>query len=421
MKENMHTIEIGKINLLGWLKSQSHSPRVYWSARDGRFELAGCGSAMIIKTSDISSFDDCFAKIDNILQTCDDNNSVRFLGGLCFDPARTSGPLWSNFPYLWYVLPAISITREDDRYYATFAAGATNDLAANDVKSGSLTDDLHLDIVSRIDRPDFSGWDDNIKRSLDMIAHHRIDKVVMARRTDFNLIEAVDPVDYLAILKRANRNCFAFMFEPTRGSAFIGATPERLYKLHNGMIESEAVSGTAMRGNTDGEDAILGMELLSSDKNKREHHFVRSDVIDRIGDLCDSVSTPSERTLLKLSNVSHIYSKMSGKLKADISIKDIINHLHPTPAVGGAPRDEALRFIRELEPFGRGWYAAPVGMIGRECSEMAVAIRSALVSGNGISLFAGAGIVPGSDPHEEWQELEHKIAPALKILGGATV
>jgi menaquinone-specific isochorismate synthase len=153
----------------------------------------------------------------------------------------------------------------------------------------------------------------------------------------------------------------------------------------------------------------------------REHGFVLGYVEEKLAELCDDIAEPSDRTLLRLSNVSHIYSKLSGKLRAGLSVGDVVGCLHPTPAVCGIPSENALRLIGELEPFHRGWYAGTAGIIGRDYSEMAVAIRSALVSDNKVSLFAGSGIVDGSTPTQEWLELEYKIAPALRILGGVLV
>jgi menaquinone-specific isochorismate synthase len=132
------------------------------------------------------------------------------------------------------------------------------------------------------------------------------------------------------------------------------------------------------------------------------------------------VSEPAERELLTLSNVSHIYSKVMGRLKPGISVGDVILRLHPTPAVCGSPRDGAIAVIRESESFARGWYAGPFGVIGNGFSDISVAIRSALVSEDRVALFAGAGIVSQSEALNEWQELEDKIAPALATLGGNT-
>ncbi len=240
----------------------------------------------------------------------------------------------------------------------------------------------------------------------------------MARRTDLRFTHRIDPVDLLGALIRAGKSSFGFMFEPDEDTAFMAVTPERLFKVDDNKIESEAVSGTIATGDNAPGGSAIGEALLSDEKNSREHGYVLDYLFERLGQICESVDEPSERTLLELATVSHIHSRLSGRLMAGYPTGTLVSHLHPTPAVCGVPTERALQLIRELEPFVRGWYAGPVGLVGRDFSEMAVAIRSALVSRRQVSLFAGAGIVHGSDARDEWTELEHKTMPALNVLSG---
>ena len=425
--------DIEKTDLLAWLKQQSVPPRVYWSSRDGEFEAAGFGTALSVIVDGRESTDDAYSQIDEILRLCDDD-PVMFLGGQAFDTPASGDSLWTGFARLEYVVPEVLVTRRSGCFSATVAVKVDADSSTDDVLSRiehilsemrfptrSIGQHLDAELKSRTDLPDFAGWSSNIGRSLEMIGKGNIEKVVMARRTDLSLAEKIDPVELLAALKSANRNCFGFMFEPARGSAFTGITPERLFRINHDKIESEAVSGTASFDDSIPGSGVAGTELLSSDKNMREHGFVLSYVAEKLGELCDDIAEPSERTLLNLSNVSHIYSKLSGRLRAGLSVGDVVSCLHPTPAVCGISSENALRLIGELEPFHRGWYAGTVGVIGHDYSEMAVAIRSALVSDDKVSLFAGSGIVNGSTATQEGQELEYKIAPALRILGGVLV
>jgi menaquinone-specific isochorismate synthase len=278
--------------------------------------------------------------------------------------------------------------------------------------------ELANELVSRSDHPDFDGWRGNIGRCLETILRGEIEKVVMARRTDLTFIDRIDPFWLLEALSRADGSCFQFVFQPTRDSAFVVATPERLFRLGGGKIESEAVSGTVSNDEAVAEGISPDNKLLSSDKNLREHGLVHDYVAEKLGEVCDTVCAEASSGILRLSRVSHLYSRLSGALRAGLSVKDVMDCLHPTPAVCGTPREDALHLIRGLEPFKRGWYAGPVGVIGCNFSEMAVAIRSALVSKNMVSLFAGSGIIRGSVVQQEWEELEHKIAPAIGILGG---
>lgn len=133
--------------------------------------------------------------------------------------------------------------------------------------------------------------------------------------------------------------------------------------------------------------------------------------------MCHSIGQKREPTLLRLHKVQHLYTPCNGILFDEVSDAEILPMLHPTPAVGGYPREQALTVIEKIEPFQRGWYAAPVGWVGHDTTEFAVAIRSGLVENNQLSLFSGAGIVEGSKPEKEWQEIENKIGSFLQVIG----
>jgi menaquinone-specific isochorismate synthase len=155
------------------------------------------------------------------------------------------------------------------------------------------------------------------------------------------------------------------------------------------------------------------------DKIQRENKLVLEDILEQL----DRVSTASGMepapAVLRLRTVQHLKHRIEALLKPGVTDMDLLNCLHPTPAVGGAPRQSALEFIRRQETFVRGWYAGALGYVSAHRSEFAVAIRSALIDERGLHLFAGAGIVRGSDPVEEWQELENKIRLPLSLLGFA--
>ena len=131
-----------------------------------------------------------------------------------------------------------------------------------------------------------------------------------------------------------------------------------------------------------------------------------------------SIRKRGQKSVLKLEQVQHLYNKIEAVLKEDVTDTDLLTALHPTPAVGGLPREAALEKLAALEPFDRGWYAAPVGFLGRDRAEFAVAIRSALVRENRVNLYAGAGIVEGSVAENEWQELENKISGFINLFKG---
>lgn len=168
----------------------------------------------------------------------------------------------------------------------------------------------------------------------------------------------------------------------------------------------------------DSDDHQLGLDLLHSDKNLREHRFVAESIKKMFDELCDNTGAQPNPRLLKLARIQHLYSKISGRLKKEISLFDIITNMHPTPAVGGTPKDVTVEIIDKLEPFDRCWYAGPVGFISQNEVEIVVTLRSLLLSRNRALLFAGAGIVAGSEADLEWRELESKISIPLQIFAG---
>jgi len=182
---------------------------------------------------------------------------------------------------------------------------------------------------------------------------------------------------------------------------------------------SEAVAGTRPRGETKAEDAALREELLQSLKERREHAFVEDAIRADLESVCTTVQSPEATDELALARGRHLHSRIQGTLHADTHTADLLKRLPPTPAVGGVPTDNAVAAIRAQEPFDRGWYAGPVGWVGRDTAEFAVALRAGLVEDNQIALFSGAGIVDGSTPDREWEEIEQKIGDFAAIMGVA--
>ena len=193
------------------------------------------------------------------------------------------------------------------------------------------------------------------------------------------------------------------------GRAFVGVTPERLVSRTGTAARSEAVAGTRPRGVDAVADRLLGESLLASAKDRTEHDLVVERVRDALACHAESVRTDAEPRLLRLAYVQHLLTRVHADLRTGTGDMDLVDALHPTPAVAGAPVTRAIDALRELETFDRGLYAGPLGVVSADGAEVAVAIRSALVEGDRLTAFAGAGIVEGSDPAEEWRETGHKL------------
>jgi menaquinone-specific isochorismate synthase len=189
-----------------------------------------------------------------------------------------------------------------------------------------------------------------------------------------------------------------------------------LVHRYGSLVESEALAGTTGRGSNQEHDQVLARDLLQSRKNRVEHQLVVDSIATQLEVICDAPPTVESTTTIPTSSVQHLCAAIRGNLKDGVADSDIVRALHPTPAVAGTPTAEAVRFITENEGYDRGWYTGPVGYLGRDESEFAVAIRCALITPGIARLYAGAGIVSGSDEGSEWNELEAKMAPYVRLL-----
>ncbi len=241
--------------------------------------------------------------------------------------------------------------------------------------------------------------------------------MVLARKATFSFQHAPDPVVLLKQLQAATPNCFHYLFQPDPGHTFVGATPERLFRREGRTVWSEAVAGTRPRGTTALADEQLRDELLHSEKDQREHAYVRDSILAALAPSCADLRIDAAASEMMLAQGRHLVSEVQGVLHEGVDTLDLLLDLHPTPAVGGFPREDALEAIRRLEPFDRGWYAGPVGWVGKDAAEFAVALRCGLIRDRQLSLFSGAGIVRGSIPASEWDEIEYKTMDFVRVLG----
>lgn len=249
-----------------------------------------------------------------------------------------------------------------------------------------------------------------VARALQRIEAGEFEKIVLARALDLVAPMALHPLVMLNGLRQRFPECYAFSFAQGRGPSFIGASPERLVRVSQGVLETEALAGSIRRGATASEDAALAGALVRSEKDRREHQQVVDDIVARLAPLGIGLQAPAQPSLRRLANVQHLHTPVSGALPAAVRLLDVVGAMHPTPAVGGAPRVAAVARIRELEGFPRGLYAGALGWVNaRGGGEFFVGIRSALVEGATARVYAGAGIVAGSTPEKEFAETELKF------------
>jgi len=217
-------------------------------------------------------------------------------------------------------------------------------------------------------------------------------------------------------LKKNNPKTIIFGIQSDESSFFVGATPEYLYQRKNDEIQSQAIAGTRKRDRNIARDSELEKELLCSEKELNEHKFVLNYFKNSFNKLCSDFICAKTPSVLKYSTLQHLFCELKGILKSNINDYDILNELHPSPAVGGTPKLAALKLINDNEQFERGLYSAPIGWFGVDAAKFAVGIRSALVKDNLLSIYAGAGIVKESNSDYEWQEIEDKLENFTRIL-----
>jgi menaquinone-specific isochorismate synthase len=249
-----------------------------------------------------------------------------------------------------------------------------------------------------------------VARALDCIGRGEFSKIVLARTRDLVADRPLHPLRLLNGLRQRFPSCYAFSFANGRGQSFIGASPERLVRVSRGVLETEALAGSIRRGAGASEDAALAAALQRSDKDLREQRLVIDAIAGRLEQLGLWPEFPGSPGIRRLANVQHLHTPIRAVLPDSVRLLDALGALHPTPAVGGEPRAAALARIPELEGFPRGLYAGALGWLNAHGGgEFFVGLRSALIDGARARLYAGAGIVAGSSPENEFAETELKF------------
>jgi isochorismate synthase len=263
---------------------------------------------------------------------------------------------------------------------------------------------------------------ESVERALAAIRSGSLQKVVLARAAHVDARSEINAVAWLVALRERFPTCTLFAVGED-DAVFLGATPERLVRVRGEIVETAAVAGTAPRGASHAADRALGEALCDSRKNGDEHEFVVRYLEAALAACCDDVRIDTEPKLLKTRTVQHLCTELRARRRigAPVSLLELVGRLHPTPAVGGAPRDAALDWLARHESVARGWFAGPVGYLQSDGDgEFAVALRSALVRGRHATAWAGAGIVARSEPKAEFTETELKLRTVLgPLLWGA--
>ncbi|MCY4487074.1 MAG: isochorismate synthase [Deltaproteobacteria bacterium] len=407
---------------LAWLRAQdATAARLYWADRDGAHEVAGVGAADLAAHAGTDGIDLLFGQVRRRLEGV--APGARYFGGLRFSGRTPADAAWREFGGCGFVLPRFELSRrESDSVLACqwLRSEVTADALMAElgalVFAASENRCIHPTATGRRDLPGRAAWDAAVTETLELVSKGDLDKVVLARKSTFGFADGLDPLACLQALMPETERCYRFCFVPGAGRGFLGASPERLYRREGRRILCDALAGTRTRGDRASLDRRLEQDLMGSDKERREQDYVVRGIRESLAPLCSALNAGADPSVMKLRNWQHLMSRFEGVLRDGVGDADLLMALHPTPAVGGYPTGRALREIEKREPFDRGWYAGPVGWVGHDGAEFAVAIRSALVEGSTLSVFAGAGIVAGSVPEDEWAELDYKIRHFTQAL-----
>ncbi|MGP4040554.1 isochorismate synthase [Gracilibacillus sp. D59] len=408
--------------------------RIYWSSADQKTQFVGIGEAKLFHDHD-ASYQDLKEKWKQtmknswIVNPYDQYKTgpIAF-GGFPFDAKEKVEELWEGFNGNQFRVPTFLLTIDKNKSFLTTTVY---------VEQGSKIDQLAADLITRKNQllhghkpacqknqivlkheVDPAEWKKLVTKATTAINLQQVDKIVLARELQIEFDEVCDTGQVLDRLQKTQKNSFIFAWEKDH-VCFIGATPERLVKVDNQQLFSTCLAGTAPRGKTKEEDNYFGEQLLQDQKNRNEHQFVVDMIKEAVRSFAKYVKIPEEPVLYPLKNLQHLFTPVEAELDEGYTLLDVVEKLHPTPALCGFPRESSLAFIREFEQLERGWYGAPIGWFDQHFDgEFAVAIRSALVSGDKASLFAGCGVVQDSDPEIEYQETNIKFTPMLQALGG---
>lgn len=420
-------------------REQYLGERLFWKDSDSDTVIVGLGKIEKIQTNaDHNRFDNIEQQWKAIVeQSFVQANHIQsgtgpiMFGGISFDPEKSNSVLWDQFGDNFFYVPQYMITvTKNGTYFTTNIVCSTKidiETFNRQLQQGKellkqcVSDEIYnanACINTKEIEPNL--WKQQVADAVQTIKETSINKIVLARELRLTFESPIESEAILAHLLKEQPTSFIYSLE-SGSDCFIGASPERLVKKENNHVLSTCLAGSIARGKTKDEDEILGNRLLHDSKNLMEHQFVVSMIREALETDCYDVNVPNKPNLMKIKHIQHLYTPVTAECDENLSLFRLVKKLHPTPALGGVPQKEAVKWIRENENLERGFYSAPIGWVDAYGNgEFAVGIRSALLQGKEASLFAGCGIVEDSKPEEEYEETWIKFQPMLNALGGVS-
>lgn len=346
---------------------------------------------------------------------------LRAFVGFSFLPDGSTSEVWSGYDPAEVFLPRISIENFGGVGRLTVIVPDTDDPDPTLKLLASLKHPEWPSVVDQGDHsieshPPVTEWARHVADAVSAIDRGDLEKVVLARSV---VIRSTEPVEILRVFRELATGypqCYNFAWK-SGDSVFMGASPELLADVSGRTLVSIPLAGSAPRGDDDDDDQRIGEQLLRSTKDRSEHSLVVDDLAKRLASLTRHLVVPTTPALKQMATVQHLATEIHGDLTRGIGILDVIDAVHPTPAVGGVERDPAISYINAAEEMDRGWYTGGVGWINSAGEgAICIALRCGLIKGETTHLYAGAGIVADSQPDAEVRETRLKLKPLLSVL-----
>ena len=464
-------VALGACDPLAAYAAWEGDERFYWERPADRSALVARGCVWALEVAGPGRFREAsrrarelFSRLDVAGVEAPQGAGPLLVGGFSFADEASRADAWASHPAGRLVLPELLISAAGERAWCTVsrliqpgspledewgamlaqleagwawqgrawcdAPAQREGEAAGPAESAPFASGAEYRVVA--DRA-HSVYRGQVASALDCVADGELEKVVLARSLGVHHPGRFELPRFLDRLRGLYPACVTFAVG--RGEeSFVAASPERLVSLRGGAVESGALAGSAPRGRTPGEDERLGLELRESKKDQAEHAAVVRAIRAALAGVCGPIEGPETPGLMRLEGIQHLFTPLRGRLCSEAAagrptVLDLVGRLHPTPAVGGLPREGALAWLDRCEGLDRGWYAGPVGFVDASGGgEFWVALRSALIRNPTAlrvrreavcaraRLFAGAGIVLGSDPELELRETRLKLRALLAPL-----
>lgn len=410
------------------------SERFYWQTPEKNFTLVGFGKAKEL-TDDQASFEKVDAFILEEKAKIYQNNFITgtgaiLFGGFAFDSKPIEQNDWGRMEQGLFYLPTFLLTETDGKQYLTMNFSAETEDALQQ-KWQQLTEEfasvMETEKVAKKEPAQIKAEEIAVSEWMtvvdDTVAKLReagpLKKVVLARRMEVKSNQPFQAEVILQNLQQQQTNTYFFVLESDE-QIFVGATPERLLKASKETFSTASIAGSVSRGTTETEDDSLGHYLLNDLKNKQEHKIVVDRIIKELEQMTGTSIQATTPQLLKNRDIQHLYLSIEGKRKKAYRFLKGVQQLHPTPALGGEPKELAIAWLKEHEQLDRGLYGAPIGWVAikEDIGEFAVGIRSAVFTGAIGYLYAGCGVVKDSQAEQERIETKIKFQPMLRGIGG---